>query len=117
MTAPAYWDWPIWVDSDEPETFTLSDPSGRVDLTEAAVSMGIRWSGDSGGIALTEADGITIEDQTDPLTKGQFTVRLSLARRALLPTETPSRYQVLRVFAGVTLADFYGEIIATNWVD
>lgn len=117
MSAPAYWEWPVWVDSDEPETFTLSDLSGRVDLTSSAVSIVIRWAGDGGGITLTEAAGVTVEDQSDPVTKGMFTVRLSLAQRALLPTDTTARYQVARVADGVSSAFFYGEIVATNWVD
>ena len=88
-----------------------------VDLTGAAVSIVTRGAGDGGGITLTEGDGVTVEDQSDPLTKGMFTVRMSLARRALLPTDSPSRYQALRLIDGVTYADFYGEIVATNWVD
>ncbi len=117
MSSPAYWEWPVWVDSDEPETWTLSDLSGRVDLTNSAVSIVIRWAGDAGGITLTEGDGVTVEDQSDPVTKGMFTVRLSLARRALLPTDSTARYQISRVADGIISSISYGEIVATNWVD
>ena len=117
MSAPAYWEWPVWVDSDEPETWTLSDLSGRVDLTSSAVSIIIRWAGDAGGITLTEGGGITVEDQSDSVTKGMFTVSLTLAQRLLLPTDSPARYQVTRLADGITYATAYGEIIATNWVD
>lgn len=120
MGAPAYWPWVVLVDETLPEAFTYSDAGVRTDLTGSVFRLVIQWSAPAGGLVLTtgvDAE-IVIADQVSLLTRGVIVVTLSAAQRALLPTDGATiRYQVERSVGGFKYVDFWGEIVAKNWVD
>jgi hypothetical protein len=111
--------WEIWTQDTDPSTFTFTNDDGsRLDLTGMVFRLSIEWSG--GALLLvsgTDAE-IVVEDQSDPDTKGQLTVTLSPAQRALLPTDGSSiKFNIQRVDGGLKLSRPYGEIVAVRWVE
>jgi len=110
--------WEIWVADTDPSTFTFTDDAGaRLDLTGMVFRLSIEWAG--GSILLvsgTDAE-IVVENQAVSATKGQVTVNLSAAQRALLPTDGSTiRFNLQRVDGALKLSRPYGEIVAVKWV-
>lgn len=118
MTDTGFARWEIWVADTDPSTFTfLNDDGSRLDLTGMTLRLSIEWAG--GALLLvsgTDAQ-IVIESQAVAETKGQVTVNLSAAQRALLPTDGSGiRFNIQRVDGALKLSRPYGEIVAVRWV-
>ena len=129
MTDDGFARWEVWVADTDPSTFTFysddataaeiaaDDLTKRFDLTGMTFRLSIEWG--SGSLLLvTGADPeFVIENQAVAELRGQITVTLSAAQRALLPTDGISiRFNIQRVDGTLKISGPYGEIVATRWV-
>jgi hypothetical protein len=119
MTDTGFARWEIWVQDTDPSTFTFTDDAGaRLDLTGMVFRLSIEWAG--GALLLvsgTDAQ-IVVENQAALDTRGQVTVNLSAAQRALLPMDGASiRFNIQRVDGALKLSRPFGEIVAVRWVE
>lgn len=118
MTDTGFARWEIWVADTDPSTFTFTNDDGsRLDLTGMVFRLSIEWTGGS-LLLVSGADAeIVVENQAVAETKGQVTVNLSAAQRALLPTDgTTIKFNIQRVDGALKLSRPYGEIVAVKWV-
>jgi hypothetical protein len=109
----------IWVQDTDPSTFTFEDDAGaRLDLTGMTFRLSIEWaSGDLLLVSGTDAE-LVVENQAVAATKGQVTINLSPAQRALLPTDGSTiKYTLQRVDGALKISAPYGEIIAVKWTE
>ncbi|MBS7792160.1 hypothetical protein KTR66_19330 [Roseococcus sp. SDR] len=114
----AEWLWPVWVGANLPYTFTISDALGaRVDLTGITLALRIEWPGGQISMQSGAGNGLVIENQADPVTRGQFTVTLSLEQSRALPTALRARYGIEHREGGLQFPIMVGEIAATQWVN
>ena len=119
MTDTGFARWEIWVADTDPSTFTfINDDGTRLDLTGMVLRLSIEWQNGGALLLVTGTDPeIVIEDQTDDATKGQVTITLSAAQRALLPPDGSTiRFNIQRVDGALKLSRPYGEIVAVRWV-
>lgn len=117
MAQPPYWDWHVWVTSNEPLLFTFKDETGqRLNLTEYEVDVRFQWPG---GVLLltTTAGGVQKLPQDDALSKGRIRVDLSLEQRALLPREMPARHEIRLIKAGEVRTALRGAAVAWKWTE
>lgn len=116
---PARNDLSIGRDETDPVTITYLDGGARVSLIGCTISMAIRWEGDGGGILITSGidPEIVIEDQADPVTRGQLTINLSPVQRQMIPVGRVAEYQVIRSVSGIGAVDLYGDLVSSSRVN
>lgn len=110
--------WEIWVQDTDPTIFTFTEDDGaRIDLTGMVFRLSIEWTGGALRLVSGTDPQIVIEDQGQGETRGQLTINLTPAQRALLPTDGSAiRFSIQRVDGPLKLSRPFGEIVAMRWV-
>jgi hypothetical protein len=113
MSAPAYYEWSVWVGNTIALRVGLTDDGGAVDLTGSIIVLTITWQGGSLTLRSDDVTGsVTILDQVAPLTRGYVHITLTPAQTRLLPVGAKIGYEIERRWSGAERSYLAGQIVA-----
>lgn len=119
--SPSQKDWPIWVGNDEDFFVTVYHgvTGERVDLSMVGIRAWVK-AGTTLDLQFTNASGVTVLDQTDPATRGQFYFGLTRDQTRDLPTvgqPEKAKYEIEFTIDGKETSFLYGFVLAQEWVN